>query len=186
MSSFWKTSAGTQATGVVEESNFDPLAKGWYTSMIEEMSIDEYEGERKIKVKARVVGEGAGKNRVLYLNLKAFEGSKVTEKQRDRAINMITKMANIFKINMPDNEPDDIWLSKFIDKPIDLLLDVWEIPSETGGDPKTGNWLVNVEAKGTKAGTATAQSDKPAARQAAKQVAKQATNFNDMDDDIPF
>lgn len=183
MSSFWKTSSGEQATGVVEENSFDPLAKGWYTSMIEEMSIDEYEGERKIKVKARVVGEGAGKNRVLFLNLKAFEGSKVTEKQRDRAINMITKMSNIFKISMPDNEPDDIWLSKFIDKPIDLLLDIWEI------DDKSGNWLVNVEAKGTKAGTDTSSARpvaKAPARQPAKPAARPAPSGNDDDDDIPF
>lgn len=181
MSSFWTTSAGTEATGEVAENNFDPLKKGWYTSMLEEVSIDEYEGERKIKLKARVVGEGDGKNRILFLNLKAFEGEKVTEKQRDRAINLLTKMAQIMKINLPNTEPDDVWLSKFIDKPIDLLLDVWEI------DDKSGNWLVNVEAKGEKAGTAIAPNKtKPATKPAAKAAAKPASNFNDMDDDIPF
>lgn len=180
--SFWTTSAGTEATGEVTENNFDPLKKGWYTSLLEEVSIDEYEGERKIKLKARVVGEGEGKNRVLFLNLKAFEGEKVTEKQRDRAINLLTKMAQIMKIALPNKEPDDIWLSKFIDKPIDLLLDVWEL--EDGA--KTGNWLVNVEAKGEKAGTAVKSSAKPAARPAAKAAATPAQNFSDMDDDIPF
>lgn len=178
--SFWDLSSGTQATGEVADNNFDPLKKGWYTSLLEEVSIDEYEGERKIKLKARVVGEGEGKNRVLFLNLKAFEGEKVTEKQRDRAINLLTKMAQIMKIALPNKEPDDIWLSKFIDKPIDLMLDVWEI------DDKFGNWLVNVEAKGEKAGTAVAS--KAPAKSAARPVAKAAAPAanNDDDDDIPF
>lgn len=155
--SFWTTSAGVQATGEVKENNdFAPLPKGWYTSLFESVEVDEYQGDRKIKIKARIVGEGPGKNRVLFLNLKAFEASNVTEKQRDRAINLLVKLYQITKSKLPDGEPDDRSLSQLTDKPIDIQLDVWEL------DGKDGNWLVNAEAKGTKAGGAKVKpTDKP-------------------------
>jgi hypothetical protein len=157
--------------------SFDPLPKAWYTSMLEEVSVDEYQDQKKIKIKARVVGEGPGKNRVLFLNLKAFEGPDIKETARDRAIQVLVKMYGICKAKLPNGEPDDRSLSQLIDKPMDLLLDVWEI------DDKSGNWLVNVEARGEKAGTATQA--KPAPRQQAA-PARQAPGFADMDSDIPF
>lgn len=177
--SFWQTSAGQQATGEVKENDFAPLAKGWYTSIFESAEVDEYQGERKIKLKARVVGEGPGKNRVLFLNLKAFEGEKVTEKQRDRAINLLVKLYQITKSKLPDGEPDDRSLSQLTDKPLDLLLDVWEV------DGKDGNWLVNAEAKGTKAGGA---ATKPAAKSEKAKAAPTAREpgEDEPDDDIPF
>jgi hypothetical protein len=175
--SFWSTSSGEEATGKVEENNFDPLPKGWYTSMLESAEIDEYEGQCKIKLKVRVVGEGFGKNRVLFFSLKCFAGEKVTDRQRDRAIQLLVKIYNICKAKLPDGEPDDASLSQLIDKPIDLMLDVWEM------DGKEGNWLVNAEARGTKAGSAPA--GKTTAKQADKPAAKREPG-DDEDDDIPF
>ena len=168
--SFWNTSSGSAATGEVTENNFDPLPKGWYTSMLEEVSVDEYEGVKKIKIKARVVGEGPGKNRVLFLGLKAFEGEGIKESARDRAIQILVKMYSICKAKLPNGEPDDHSLSQLIDKPIDLMIDVWEI------EGKSGNWLQNVEARGEKAGSA----------KVAPKAAPKAQLSADMDSDIPF
>jgi hypothetical protein len=171
--SFWTTSTGEQATGTVSDNNSQPLKKGWYLAMFEDFSIDEYQGERKVKIKARIIGEGYGKNRVLFMNLKAFAGEKVTDAQRDRALNIIMKSAQILGVPLPKGEPDDIWFSKFTDKPIEIMVDVWEI------DDKSGNWLVNVASKGEKVGGDVAvqktQSKKPAP----------PADAND-DDDIPF
>lgn len=173
--SFWNTSEGTKATGEVQEnSDFAPLAKGDYISMIEEASVDEYEGVKKIKFKARVVGDGPGKNRVLFLNLKCWEKDS---KKRDRAIQLLVKIFGICKAKMPNGEPDDIALSQLCDKPISLKLDVWEM--EINGEIKSGNWLVNADAVGAKAGVAPA-AKKPAAK------AAPAAGFSDMDNDIPF
>lgn len=175
--SFWKTSAGQMATGEVKENNdFAPLAKGWYTSIFESVEVDEYQGDRKIKIKARIVGDGPGKNRVLFLGLKAFEASNVTEKQRDRAINLLVKLYQITKSKLPDGEPDDRSLSQLTDKPIDIYLDVWEL------DGKDGNWLVNAEAKGTKAGAA---KEKPANKLKAPPP-REPMSGEYEDDDIPF
>jgi len=174
--SFWKTSAGQEATGEVKEMSFDPLPKGWYTSMLEEVSVDEYEGQKKIKIKARIVGEGFGKNRVLFLNLKAFEGDKIKDTARDRAIQVLVKMYQLCKAKLPNGEPDDRSLSQLVDKPMDLLLEIWELEDKS----KSGNWLVNCAAKGEKAGG----SISPAKATPAK--GKPAAAFSDMDDPIPF
>lgn len=185
--SFWKTSAGVEATGEVEENGFAPLEKGWYTSMLEEVSVDEYEGVKKIKIKARVIGEGPGKNRVLFLGLKAFEHTSIKESARDRAIQVLVKMYNICGAKLPNGEPDDASLSKLIDKPIDLLLDVWEM------NDKEGNWLVNVESRGAKVGVVEKAAPKTKSilniksvvqRQAVQSNPK--SGFDDMDEDIPF
>ena len=179
MASFWATSSGEQATGEVQENSFDPLPKDWYKSMFESASIDEYEGEKKVKFKARVVGEGFGKNRVLFLNLKCWDED---EKKRDRAIQVLVKIFNILGVKLPKAEPDDADLSELVDKPLDLLLDVWEI------NDKSGNWLVNAESKGTKAGGGAP--DKPAKASPKKPNAappkKEVYGGDDEDDGIPF
>lgn len=172
--SFWKTSSGTEATGEVEEMSFDPLPKGWYTSMLEEVSVEEWEGQKKIKIKARIVGEGFGKNRVLFLNLKAFEGDGIKDTARDRAIQVLVKMYQLCKAKLPNGEPDDRSLSQLVDKPMDLLLEIWELEDKS----KSGNWLVNCCAKGEKAGGVTA--GKPAAK------GKTVPKIDDDDSGTPF
>lgn len=173
--SFWTTSVGQEATGEVQENDFAPLAKGWYLSLLESVEVDEYEGQKKVKIKARVIGEGAGKNRVLFLNLKCFSGDKIKETARDNAIQILVKMYGICKVKLPNGEPDDDSLSQLVDKPMSLHLDVWELEDKS----KSGNWLRNVEAKGVKAGTETA-----------KATPKKPVNTGPGDetdgDDIPF
>lgn len=177
--SFWTTSVGQEATGEVQENDFAPLVKGWYLSLLESVEVDEYEGQKKVKIKARVIGEGAGKNRVLFLNLKCFAGEKIKETARDNAIQILVKMYGICKVKLPNGEPDDDSLSQLVDKPISLLLDVWELEDKS----KSGNWLRNVEAKGVKAGT---ESAKAAPKKANAVPPKSGTDFSDMDDQIPF
>ena len=177
MSSFWSTSSGEQATGEVKESNFDPLPKGWYLSMLESVEVDEYEGQKKVKIKARVIGEGEGKNRVLFLGLKCFPGEKIKEETRDRAIQILVKMYNICKAKLPNGEPDDASLSQLVDKPMNLLLDVWEI------NDKSGNWLQNVEAKGAKVG---GEEQKLAPKPSAKKPEPARETGDDEDPDCPF
>lgn len=157
MASFWQTSAGTEATGEVKENDFDPLKKGWYLSMLESVEVDEYQGQKKIKIKARVIGEGAGKNRVLFLNLKCFSGPDIKESARDNAIQILVKMYKICKANLPDGEPDDKSLAQLVDKPINLYLDVWELEDKS----KSGNWLRNVEAKGVTVVAAASKKPEP-------------------------
>ena len=179
MSSFWSTSSGEQATGEVKESSFDPLPKGWYLSMLESVEVDEYEGQKKVKIKARVIGEGNEKNRVLFLGLKCFPGEKIKEETRDRAIQILVKMYNICKAKLPNGEPDDDSLSQLVDKPMNLMLDKWEI------NDKSGNWLMNVEAKGVVVGEKKDQKTTPKPSSKKKEQERDIVDDDD-DDDIPF
>jgi hypothetical protein len=169
--SFWNTSAGTAATGEVAENNFDPLPKGDYPAMLEEATVKVWEGVQSINLKARVI-DGPGKNRVLFLGLKCWDADS---KKRDRAINLLVKLFQLTKAQMPAGEPDDAALSKITNKPLSLKLDVWEI------DGKSGNWLVNASEVGAVVTGKAAPAKTPAP---AKKPA--ASNPGDFEDNIPF
>lgn len=183
--SFWQTSSGEKATGEVQEnsSGFDPLPKEWYTCMLEEVGVNDYQGKRSIRIKARVVQEQY-KNRVLFLSLKCFEfdGPDYKESTRDNAIQKLVKLYQICKAKLPDGEPDDRSLGQLIDKPVDLMLDVWEI------DDKSGNWIVNVRARGevVNAKSVAKTTAKPSFKAEPKPAPVHGGGFDDMDDDIPF
>jgi hypothetical protein len=139
--SFWATSDGKTATGEVQENNFDPLPDGYYPVMEEEIKINEYQGKRTIQMKTRVIGEGFGKNRVLFLKLNAFDDD---EKKRDRAINLLVKLANTLGVALPKSEPDDTWLSKLTDKPHQTKLQKFDFKTDDGKQI-TGNFIANFE-----------------------------------------
>lgn len=181
MSSFWNTSAGTQATGEVQENNFDPLPDGYYPVMEEEIKINEYQGKRTIQLKTRVIGEGFGKNRVLFLKLNAFDED---EKKRDRAINLLVKWANIVGVPLPSGEPNDAWLAKLTDKPHQTKLQKYSFVPPGESQAKVGNFIANFEdfkfkpeVKGSSAAV------KVPAQYAAPSSGGPAS---DLDSDIPF
>lgn len=95
-------------------------------------------------------------------------------------------MYNICGAKLPNGEPDDASLSQLVDKPMELLLDKWELDDGS----KSGNWLVNVEAKGTKCGTAAKSYAKPAQKSSQKPAPKPAEREPGEDDtedsDCPF
>ena len=148
MASFWSTSSGEKATGEVKESEgFAPLPKDWYKAIFESATVDEYEGKKKIKFKTRIVGEGLGKNRVMFLGLKCWDED---EKKRDRAIQLMVKVFNTLGVKLPKNEPDDDDLSELADKPLDIHIDTF-IPKD-GSRPEGYAFIVNVDGKGVQAG----------------------------------
>jgi hypothetical protein len=179
--SFWKTSNGQEATGEVQENNFDPLPDAYYPTMQEEVKINEYQGERTIQFKTRVIGEGFGKNRVLFLKLKAFDED---EKKRDRAINLLVKLANTLGVPLPKNEPDDTWLSKLTDKPHQTKLQKFDFKADDGKQI-TGNFIANFEDLKYKPEVKGAVKAGPA-KAAPKAEAPQSAVEAGIDDDIPF
>lgn len=176
--SFWKTSTGEQATGEVQENNFDPLPDGYYPTMEEEIKINEYQGKRTIQMKSRVIGEGFGKNRVLFLKLNAFDED---EKKRDRAINLLVKLANTLGVPLPKNEPDDTWLSKLTDKPHQTKLQRFDFTTPEGKKIE-GNFIANFEDLKYKPEVKGAVKVGPVKKAAPVQMAEVA----DTDPDIPF
>lgn len=156
--SFWTLTDGQQATGEVTVTNLDALPKGWYTAMFEEVANKEWEDDRYINIKARIVtGEYA--NRVVFLKLKVYETNSQYYKAeaRDKAIQKLVKLYQILKVKLPNGEPDDRSLSQLADKPLDIMLDVWK---DNDTKEVKGNWLANLAAKGeeVKAGGKTSPS----------------------------
>jgi len=173
--SFWKTSAGTEATGEVKENNLDALPKDWYTMMLEEVSNKEWEDDRYINIKARVIA-GPMQNRVVFLKLKVYETNNkfYKESARDNALEKLVRLYQILCVKLPAAEPDDRSLSQLSDKPLDVYLDIWK--DQATKEPK-GNFITNFAAKGEKAGTA---------ETAKKMPNKPAPGNSGVDSDIPF
>lgn len=161
--SFWQTSEGQQATGEVSDNSFDPLAKGDYEGFIDKANVQTWEGKKSINLRTRI-----GK-RVIFLTLKCWDDDT---KKRDRALNLLVKIYQLAKVQMPNAEPDDMALAKLCDKPMMFKLDVWE----TDDKQKSGNWLVNVDAVGAKAGGSVKAAPKP----------QQQSNSTEEEPDIPF
>lgn len=184
--SFWTKSNGEKATGEVKENNFDPIPVSWQTCLLSEVANKEWEDDKYINIKAQII-TGEHENRIVFTKLKIYETDNkyYDAAGRDKAIDKFVKLANILKIKMSENEPDDVFLSKFSDKVVDIHFGVWK--DQDTKEPK-GNFILNFEAKGEKAGTAVASKTpaKAPARPAAKAAAAPAQNSNDMDDDIPF
>lgn len=171
--SFWDTTDGTKATGHVEESGgFAPLPLADYPVMLEDAKVNEYEGRRTVQFKTRII-EGFGKNRVVFLSLKAWDEDG---KKRDRALQILAKVYALTNATLPEDEPDDVSLSQLCDKPLTFKLDVYDI------NGKTGNWLVNVKEYGAKADAPKATGGKPKAVVASRP----APEMSDQDLDIPF
>lgn len=114
--SFWTTSAGAQATGETQSNDdgFKAIPKGDYKSILESVTVNEWQGQKKIAIKARIIGDQY-KNRVLFLNINAWAEKDAT---RDRAINLLVKLCNVIGVALPEGEPDDQFLSKLADKPL--------------------------------------------------------------------
>lgn len=176
MASFWKTSAGTEATGEVKETGgFDPLPRAWYKMMFEEATVREWEGIKSVNLKARVIGECPHKNRVVFLKLKCWDSE---DKTRDSAINKATKISTTLGVAQPKYEPDDEYFSQWVDKPLDLLLEVWEF------NDKTGNWIMNIDTKGAQSGVKVGVASKPVAPK--KPAPSREPGMDDPDEDAPF
>jgi len=183
--SFWSMSDGSKATGIVPESNdFVPLPKAQYLTMLESMTIDEYQGAKKIKGKARIIGDGPYKNRVVFFNVKCWDEDP---KAHDRAVNLLKKMHDVMGVAMPEYEPDDEHLSKLQDKPLMMSLEIWRIfeKDAAGNDTDVvkneGNWVRDVAPKGAKAGGAVKVAPKAAAK-----LAREPGMDEDEGQDVPF
>lgn len=180
MGSFWKTSAGEEATGKVEEtSGFAPIPREWYKSMFEEATVREWEGVKSVNLKTRVIGEGPFKNRVVFLKLKCWDEE---DKKRDAAIQKATKISDTLGVKQPTHEPDDAYFSQWVDKPLDLLIDTF-IPKD-GSRPDGYPYLVNIDTKGAQSGV---KAGSDPAKGAPKKAAPSREPGDDIDSvDIPF
>lgn len=183
--SFWNlsdnTSATQNATGAFEAGGGDlpPIpANTQLNAMIEEASWDEYEGNRHIKLKWRVLG-GEYAKRVIFHKIHVFGNptAKDVKANADKAKRMLAAIdANAGgQLMQIQAEPSDMDLARCLaNKMMTIMVQVWAM--ESNGEKKTGNWVSAVSPRG--------QGEAPVAAPAAAPA--QAPAAADSFDDVPF
>lgn len=164
--SFFNLSTGEQATAQKEytsEVAIEPMPEGTQANaIIEEAKFDEYEGDRYINLKWRIIG-GEFNNRVVFQKVKVFD---MDAKKRDKARMMLAAIDTNAggKLMGLGREPSDMELSMcLMNVPICVTFGKWDM------NGKQGNWVKSV----APAGNVSA----PAAQQ---------SKANDWDDDVAF
>lgn len=133
--SFFKKSSGEMAKGDKAEfgGNLKPIPDNTIAmSMIEEALWKEYEGQRYINLKWKII-DGEYKSRVSFQKLKVYDAKETTA---DNAKDALYRLFLLCNATPPDSEPTDIELMKALcNKPLAPRYRVWEI------DGKSGNWI---------------------------------------------
>lgn len=152
--SFWTLSNNEEAKGGDFESaggNFEPIPDGTKViASVEEVALNNYEGEDYFNVKWRVL-EGEFINRIIFQKLKVFSNDS---KVRDKAITVLASIDSNAggKLMAAGKEPTEMSMaSALLNKPMILLLRVWETDADNTGKTKkeTGLVVFSVEVKQT-------------------------------------
>lgn len=164
--SFFKKSSGEMSKGESAEitGSTDPIKdKTVATSMIEEAGWKEYNGDRYINLKWKVI-DGPFKNRVAFQKLKVYDGK---DSVADNAKEALYRLFLLCGAKPKDQEPTDMDLMKALcNKPLAPRFRVWEI------DGKTGNYVDAIY--------------KSVGESAATASATQESKEESFDDDIAF
>lgn len=185
--SFWTMNDGQQAeaktTYETEDGNLEPIpANTGCIAAIEEAKWDEYEGDRYISLKWRIMRPEAYGNRVIFQKVKVHGTSRdkdpaATADKAKRMLAAIDANAGGRLIKL-QSEPDDTDLmTALVGKPMAIKLQIWKMTREDG-EKIQGNWISAV---------APAKNAPPVPPKPVPQAAL-ATPAEGMDfeDDIPF
>lgn len=178
MSNFWQTEEPIQTTGTFETGggDIDPIpAKTQVLAAPQEAKWDEYQGDDYISITWSVLKPEAYKNRKIFQKLRVRDSDP---KKRDKAIRMLAAIDANAKGGMfaSGEEPTDAGMQRaLINKPMVLMLQVWEMETDNG--LKKGNWISAVSPKSAGASTA-----KPAAATPPPPPVTPPVE----DDDVPF
>ncbi len=185
--SFWTLNDGQQAqatdTYESEGGNLEPIpANTGCIAAIEEAKWDDYEGDRYISLKWRIMRPKQYGNRVIFQKVKVFgtardKDPKATADKAKRMLAAIDANAGGRLIKL-QGEPDDTDLmSSLVGKPMAIKLQIWKMTKEDG-EKATGNWVSAV----APAKNAPPVPPKPVPQTAPATPAESI----DFDDDIPF
>ncbi len=178
MSNFWldiqdKNDIGTFEVG----GDLEPIpAKTQVLAYIEDIKWDEYEGVEYINIQWKVIKPEEYKGRVVFQKLKVKDADA---KKRERAIRMLMAIDHNAKGGLVElgTEPTTEQLKgKLTNKPMLLMLQVWQIIDEKTGEPKKGNWV-----------SAVAPRSADAPEKVVPVIIERKPSENlDFDDEVPF
>ena len=179
--SFWNLSDNddaTKTTGEYETGGGDDMepipAKTQVLAAPDEAKWDEYEGDYYISLRWNVLKPDQYKGRKVFHKLRVQDSDT---KKADKAKRMLAAIdANAGgHLAKSAAQPGDAELAKsLVNKPMMLLLQVWEVEKEDG-TTATGNWVSAVSPKKSNGGSTQLT-----------QPAQQAVPTDNFDDDIPW
>lgn len=142
--SFWTTEA-LASTGTVETGGGDmtPIpAKTQVKAAIDEAKWDAYEGDEYISLRWTVLAPAEFKNRKIFQKVRVNDPAKAEKAKKMLGAIAVNAGGGLLKTA---GEPTDSDLQKhLLNKPMALLLQVWKIKPDDGGEEITGNWISSV------------------------------------------
>ena len=142
--SFWTTEA-LASTGTVETGGGDmtPIpAKTQVKAAIDEAKWDAYEGDEYINLRWTVLAPAEFKNRKIFQKIRVNDPAKAEKAKKMLGAIAVNAGGGLLKTA---GEPTDSDLQKhLLNKPMALLIQVWKIKPDDGGDEITGNWISSV------------------------------------------
>tara|TARA_R110000822_G_scaffold175330_3_gene314988 strand:- start:790 stop:1305 length:516 start_codon:yes stop_codon:yes gene_type:complete len=170
--SFWTTEA-LASTGTVETGGGDmtPIpAKTQVKAAIDEAKWDAYEGDEYISLRWTVLAPAEFKNRKVFQKIRVNDSAKAEKAKKMLGAIAVNAGGGLLKTA---GQPTDSDLQKhLLNKPMALLLQVWKIKPDDGGDEITGNWISSVSPLKSKPKAEPAPAPEP--------------SFDDEDDDVAF
>jgi len=184
--SFWNLNDGSTVSNTgnfeMEGGDLAPIpANTGCIAAIEEAKWDEYEEDRYISLKWRIMKPDEYGKRVIFQKVKVYGTSRDKDPQAtaDKAKRMLAAIdANAGgKLIKIQGEPTDADLmGALVGKPMAIKVQVWKM--EINGEERSGNWISAVApAKGAAAKLKPAPAPKP------EPIAEP---IDDFEDDIPF
>lgn len=186
--SFWNMNDGsTVEAGTsyeVEGGNLEPIPDDTgCIGAIEEAKWDDYEGDRYISLKWRVMAPAEFAKRVIYHKVKVFgmasdKDPKATADKAKRMLGAIDSNAGGKLMKLGKEPTDTDLMSALVGKMMGIKLKVWKMKKDDGTD-MSGNWVCAVApAKG-------GQKEAPKPK-AAEKKPEPVADAGNIDDDIPF
>lgn len=148
--SFWAIEE-EEINGTMEMGggDFEPIpSKTQVLAIPCEVKWDEYQDERYISIQWNILQPSEYKNRRIFQKIKVFDKD---EKKKIKAQKMLAAIDHNAKGGLlaSGKEPTDASLQKaLLNKPMVLMLMVWEIEDMQSGSVRRGNWISAVSPKG--------------------------------------
>lgn len=191
--SFWNLSDGktTEKSGTMEMGGGDiaPIpAKTQVLGAPEEAKWDSYEGDEYISIRWNVLQPKEFSNRKIFQKIRVMESDP---KKADKAKRMLAAIDTNAggKLLASGEKPTDESLTRcLVNKPMVLMLQVWEIDKERDGTPippadvKRGNWISAVSPRKGAVASTTKEEAKPEPVAAPAPAPAE----DDFSDDVPF
>jgi len=143
MSNFWldiqdKNNIGTFELG----GELEPIpAKTQVLAYIEDIKWDEYGDDEYINIQWKVLKPEEYKGRVVFQKLKVKDADA---KKRERAVRMLMAIDHNAKgglVELGVEPTTEQLVTGLGNKPMLLMLQIWQITDERTGETKKGNWV---------------------------------------------